>query len=672
MTTSIAMSPQLQQFLAPRDRPGASQAASAFAVHGIWSFGVVLMRNLRFATKALLICLLFLIPLGYVTAQYYLGKEAAIDTSVMEVMGIDYAQEIFPVLDLAHQYRRDAAAAAAGKSPATFDDVKSRIQAAQTRLADAESKFGGVLGTAKAYAGVQSAFAKASGAGPGELFAAHEAHFAALLTLLTQVTDNSSLSLDPDLDSYYVMDAALFRMPDVIESSGKLRGIGMAVLRAGSATAAQQQELTEAITIAEFQFRNMRDGLAKAYGGNPELSKALDARSTIDDTAAIFDLARRTLISAQDYSPENRAIYLATANKASASQNALTARMLTELELLISKRIARLKWDLYMVAIVTALSASLAGYFFFTFFIVTRGGLRQISKHLVEMADGDLRYPPSKPLGCDEPAAVIEDLRMTYESLHGLIRKVRHGARALHASSAEISAASLDLSSRTEASAATLEQQAASMEEIGATVRDTATSARTAATFAVDNAHVAEAGGKVFAEVVTTMQEIHSASSRIGDIIGVIDGIAFQTNILALNAAVEAARAGDAGRGFAVVASEVRSLAGRSAEAAREIKSLISASVEKVESGARVVEQAGVSMQQVVQNARLINESLGAIANAANEQAVGVEEVGRSIQDLDRNTQQNAALVEETSASAEALRDQADTLQNEIANFRVA
>jgi methyl-accepting chemotaxis protein len=288
------------------------------------------------------------------------------------------------------------------------------------------------------------------------------------------------------------------------------------------------------------------------------------------------------------------------------------------------------------------------------------------------MSDGDLRYIPSKPLGSDEPAAVITDLRVTYESLHALIRQVRHGARALHGASSEISAASLDLSARTEASAAALEQQAAAMEEIGSTVRATAENAKAAATFAMDNSNVAETCGKVVSEVVTTMRDIQDSSAKIGDIIGVIDSIAFQTNILALNAAVEAARAGESGRGFAVVASEVRSLAGRSASAAREIKSLISASGEKIDGGTRVVEQAGYQIKLLVENARQINHSLSEIAKAANEQAIGVEEVGRSIHDLDRNTQQNAALVEQTSAAAGALKDQADTLQEEIAHFRVA
>jgi len=206
--------------------------------------------------------------------------------------------------------------------------------------------------------------------------------------------------------------------------------------------------------------------------------------------------------------------------------------------------------------------------------LVTRGGLRLISQHLQEMAEGDLRQPPGQPWGKDEPAAVILDLRRAYDALHLLIHNVRHSANELHTASDEIASASLDLSARTEATAASLEKQASAMEEIGSTVSATAERARTAATFAGDNANVAEKGGQVFAEVVMTMRDIHSSSSKISDIIGVIDGIAFQTNILALNAAVEAARAGDQGRGFAVVASEVRSLAGRSAASARETEQL--------------------------------------------------------------------------------------------------
>jgi methyl-accepting chemotaxis protein len=256
--------------------------------------------------------------------------------------------------------------------------------------------------------------------------------------------------------------------------------------------------------------------------------------------------------------------------------------------------------------------------------------------------------------------------------LHLLIRKVRHSSRALLSASNEISESSIDLAGRTDSAAASLGVQATAMAQIAATVAATAERAQMAATFAVDNAHVAEKGGEVFDGVVVTMREIHTSSSKINDIIGVIDGIAFQTNILALNAAVEAARAGESGRGFAVVASEVRLLAQRSAGAAREIKGLISTSVERVQAGMRVVEVARETMGEVVTNAKQINAFLGEISTAAREQAVGVDQVGQAIQALDQNTQQNAVLVEETMEAAAVLRQQADTLEDEIANFRVA
>jgi methyl-accepting chemotaxis protein len=321
---------------------------------------------------------------------------------------------------------------------------------------------------------------------------------------------------------------------------------------------------------------------------------------------------------------------------------------------------------------VVVLSLILASYLFYCFFLVTRGGLRLISQHLQEVAQGDLRRPPSAPWGRDEPAKVIVDLRQAYNAMHLLIQNVQHSAHELNIASDQIARASADLATRTEAAAATLEEQAATMDQIGGMVGATSERAQMAATFATDNADVAERGGKVFDEVVNTMREIQTSSARINDIIGVIDGIAFQTNILALNAAVEAARAGEQGRGFAVVASEVRSLAKRSAEAAHEIKKLISSSVEKVKGGTLVVEQAGYAMNEVVTNARQINAFLGEISIAAHDQALGVKQAGMAIQELDRDTQRNAALVEQTTAAAGTLNRQADALQEEIGKFRVA
>ncbi len=468
------------------------------------------------------------------------------------------------------------------------------------------------------------------------------------------------------------MDAALFRIPDIAESSGKLRGLGLAVMKAGDVTPEQMRVLNDTIPIAEFQWRNMADGLAKAFAYNATLATKINAKAVMEDTAAFFALTRTAVVNGKDFSPETQAKYLELANKAMEGQFTLTQRMMTELDRVIAIRVKAMRAKSLAITSVLVIGLALAAYLFFSFYLVSGGGLTLISRHLREVSEGDLRRFPNQPLGNDEPAKVLLDLRVAYDSLHMLIRKVRHSARALHAASGEISAASIELSARTEAAAANLEEQASAMEEIGSTVGATADRAQMATAFATDNAHVAEKGGKVFDEVVLTMREIHTSSSKINDIIGVIDGIAFQTNILALNAAVEAARAGESGRGFAVVASEVRSLAGRSADAAREIKTLIAASVDKVEAGTRVVEEAGATMKEVVTNASQINQFLTEISVACREQSLGVSEVGRAIQELDKGTQQNSALVEETASAAAALTSQTDILQDEIANFRVA
>jgi methyl-accepting chemotaxis protein len=665
------MSQELQKFLAPTD--GDNAVPEDVMAHGIWAPGVRLMRNLQFGMKAALIVAIFMAPIAWLTFAYFSNNNTQLEFSSKERLGVQYGRSIFAVIDLAQQLRRDATAAAGGAAPATLDDVKARLKSAQDKLAATEKLLGKELQTGKAYAALQKSFADTDRAKSAqEVFQAHSDHIAALVGLLTQATDASNLTLDPDIDSYYLMDAALFRLPDILESTGKLRGLGLAVMRAGEATPAQLALLNDVIPIANFQFSNIQQGLDKAGAYNPGITSQVNAKATLEATASFFAAARQTLFVGKDFSKEAQAAYLASANQAIEAQYQLVGRILDQLDTLLLVRIDAMKLERTKTLVILGVSLLLALYLFYSFFLVTRGGLLLISKHLQEMAEGDLRSRPQKPWGTDEPAAVIIDLRKAYDSLHILIRKVRHSARALHAASGEIAAASTDLGARTESAASALEEQASAMEEIGSTVSATAERASMAATFAVDNAHVAQRGGAVFAEVVTTMKEIHSSSSKINDIISVIDGIAFQTNILALNAAVEAARAGETGRGFAVVASEVRMLAQRSAAAAKEIKGLISASVDRVENGMRIVEGAGSTMGEVVTNATQINQFLSEISTAAREQAIGVAEVGRAVQDLDRNTSQNAALVEQTNAAAGALTAQADVLQAEIANFRVA
>ena len=304
--------------------------------------------------------------------------------------------------------------------------------------------------------------------------------------------------------------------------------------------------------------------------------------------------------------------------------------------------------------------------------MVTRGGLQAISYYLAQLTQRDLRHEPPLPWGKDEPADVIHDLRETYFSLRGLIEELHQSAGDLRVASQEIYGASSNMAQRTEAGASSLAEQASAMEEITATGATSAARTRDVARIAEQNREAADEGAGVIGSVVDTMQEIQTSSSKIGDIIGVIDGIAFQTNILALNAAVEAARAGEQGRGFAVVASEVRSLAKRSADAAREIKTLITVSAERVRTGTRVVKGAGEAIGRIQTNARAINELLSEIAIAAQEQARGVDEVGRAVNSLDHDTQQNSAALEQMSAAAGALQQMAESLEVNVATFRIA
>jgi methyl-accepting chemotaxis protein len=287
------------------------------------------------------------------------------------------------------------------------------------------------------------------------------------------------------------------------------------------------------------------------------------------------------------------------------------------------------------------------------------------------VAAGDLRSQVT-PRGQDEVAQLLRSLQRMNDHLAGIVGGVRGNAESVATASGQIAQGNADLSQRTEEQASNLQQTAAAMEQLAATVRQNAETAQAASQLAASASDVAARGGQVVGQVVTTMQAITDSSRRIADIIGTIDGIAFQTNILALNAAVEAARAGEQGRGFAVVAGEVRSLAQRSAEAAREIKTLIGSSVEKVNQGGALVDEAGRTMEDIVSQVRRVTDLISEISAASQEQTQGIGQVGDAVSQLDQVTQQNAALVEESAAAAESLKHQAAQLSQAVSVFTLS
>jgi methyl-accepting chemotaxis protein len=351
-------------------------------------------------------------------------------------------------------------------------------------------------------------------------------------------------------------------------------------------------------------------------------------------------------------------------------------RALMQLQLDVAKKEYVEAEERYATIRLVSISSIALGVLFAVFFGIAL--IRSISRslgHAVDIsnavAQGDLTHTIHAQ-GKDEVAQLLQSLATMQLNLGQVVSQVRSGSEGVATASAQIASGNHDLSARTETQASALEQTAASMEQLSATVKQNADSARQANQLALNASGTAVQGGEVVARVVETMKGINDSSRKISDIISVIDGIAFQTNILALNAAVEAARAGEQGRGFAVVASEVRSLAGRSAEAAKEIKMLINASVERVEQGTLQVDQAGTTMAEVVTGIKRVTDLMGEISAASNEQSQGVAQVGEAVMQMDQVTQQNAALVEEMAAAASSLKSQAQELVGVVAVFKLA
>ena len=421
------------------------------------------------------------------------------------------------------------------------------------------------------------------------------------------------------------------------------------------------------------KMKEVREGLEKLA---PQINDE-SAKATVAEL-------RREISVAQERYAKAFAAYkaadsdFAAGDKAASGADRAAGKLLGDLKTLLSKEEQAISASASAGA---ARASTIAYSLMVAVTLLSLGGAVWLSRQIVaplhgavamadSVAHGDLTVAIAKG-GRDEVGALLNSLAEMQGNLVQLVHHVRQGSEGVATASAEIAQGNHDLSARTEQQASALEETASSMEELSSTVRQNADSARTANQLAHSASTVAVQGGEVVGQVVETMKGINESSRRISDIISVIDGIAFQTNILALNAAVEAARAGEQGRGFAVVASEVRSLAGRSAEAAKEIKLLINASVERVEQGNALVEKAGQTMIAVVDSIRRVTDIMGEISAASNEQATGVAQIGEAVTRMDHGTQQNAALVEQMAAAASSLKNQAEDLVRVVGSFKL-
>ena len=411
---------------------------------------------------------------------------------------------------------------------------------------------------------------------------------------------------------------------------------------------------------------DVRAYTARVLGANPGLKDKLDL-TALDAAMELRKVGHAAVFDA--LAPE-AAVYFTQGESAVAKLVNLYTVWLPVLDGLLQAREERLTQARQVSVVAVVLSLLIAAYLFMAFRKVLDGGLTELAYHIEAMRDGNLATQP-RAWGADEAAKLMHTLGTMQVSLRRIVLQVRGASDSIVHASNEITSGSLDLSARTEQSAARLQETASAMEQIASTVRNNEEAVNEATRLAMINADAADRGGKIIGDVVTTMHQINVSSGRIGDIIGTIDGIAFQTNILALNAAIEAARAGEQGRGFAVVAAEVRALAHRSGAAAREIKTLITQSIQQVDNGTSVVQQAGLTIDEIVSTARRVRELLDTVAAGANEQTRGIAQSAKAVQELDAATQQNAALVEQSAAAAASLQEQAVTMAEEVGQFKL-
>jgi methyl-accepting chemotaxis protein len=559
------------------------------------------------------------------------------------------------------------------RRPAARDAVAQAMEAVTTRFAQAQVP----AAQQKAWTQLQLSWqalegeVAATALKPAQSTARHTALIASAMRISEELLHAFRLSLEADPALLPLIQGALVHAPMLSEKLGVMRAQGAGFL--GSGELPMQGRMLMQSLVSRSQ--ELQDDTLRSFGRSTQVSPVMQAaleqpmRALAAQITDTLKMTEREVIGAEVLTLSAAAYFDALTQTIDALY-ALNARAMDSLNAALQQRIVAQRRALWLTCTALVAALLLAGTLMTAFVRSIARPLAAAEELARAVAKGDLSGPPIAH-GTDEAGRLIAALMGMRAQLTEVVTRVRGNAESVASASAEISQGNNDLSGRTESQASALEQTAASMEQMTATVRQNAETAREASQLARNASLMAEQGGDVVVQMVQTMQAIHSASGKIADIIGVIDSIAFQTNILALNAAVEAARAGEHGRGFAVVASEVRSLAQRSASAAREVKTLITDSGRCVDDGHALAGQVSATVHDIVTAARRVSDLIDVISSASQEQSIGVAQVGEAVAQMDQTTQQNAALVEEMAAAAGSLRGQAGALVEGVAVFQL-
>ena len=632
--------------------------------------GISLFRQIRFKPKAALISFAFLIPVLMLLWSFVQTKQESIGATQDELHGFYSVKELIDVNRAAQDYRRAVLLElASGTKSAELASSKAHLE---TQLKEAKAKlahFNNNEKFVKSLQDLEQLYASSASSSDGlfKVFSSHGKFNHAISRLTSLSADLSGLTLDPEFDTYYLMDLSTNIAPKLIEVTSKMTAIASTVARTEKDGEIASIELSQEEGLIENLLEVFNEEVEKIVGEHKEYA---DHMKLAEINAALKKFREQIGDDVGKGGAERANIIDKQGAQIAADLIKVQDYALAQLESLLQQRLDKLKKKMYVTLVVVAFFIFCALYMFVCFYRVMNSGLHHVGNYLDSMAKGDLTNNIA-PKGNDEVTELMRSMKQMQDSLVNICTVMRESADQIKGNSAEVAQGSMDMSDRTVQTQNRLQETAATMVQISGTVQSTADNAEQATKLSRENTSLATHGGEVIAEMVTTMEGIRDSSNKIGDIISVIDGIAFQTNILALNAAVEAARAGEAGRGFAVVASEVRALAHRSAEAAKEIKKLITVSVERVEGGNVIVKNAGEAIEKVVRSARDINQLLTEISASAREQSIGVKDVEEVLQELDGMTQANSALVEQTSASAAVLDSLANQLVEEIHVFKL-